>query len=389
MSASVGKKYANLPDIDTEQPDVYETPDVADETPSETEAEEEVQSAEISTEAMGANVAAARFRASAGDVDSETALARYQRSLFRTLQLESLADGATTGPRLQETAAQRLQRLTHETQELRDQLAAAEGTQNSVALMELATNLHDELARLTTQGESHGALAALLRRVESAQITDSAAPKPVAQRATHGGTKADDSAQLEQRIVALERLVGAGAGHPARDAATGHGLADAVARLRQQMDVLADPQRIDGIQRRAKQALVEMDRLEAARSQAARADAADPADTTRVDAATLRRVDELYDTMSSVDSLVELAPATAARLQSLATLHAEATEAVSRIARVDSAQTNISEELATMRDVAAGLSSSLHENSSTLSDNVRHLDARISALNDRIAALPQ
>ncbi|KAJ2081833.1 hypothetical protein H4R24_002040 [Coemansia sp. RSA 988] len=387
MSANAGTKYANLPDIDTEQPDVFETPDVAEEAPSETEAEEEVYSADISTEAMGISAAAARFRASAGDVDGETALARYQRSLFRTLQLESLADRAATGPRLQETAAQRLQRLTHETQELRDQLAAADGTQHSVALMELASNLRDELTRLSAQGEPQGALAALLQRVESVQAIDPAKPKPAAQRTTQGGAKAADGAQLEQRIVVLERLVGASAAQPARDAATGHGLADAVARLRQQMDVLADPQRIDGIQRRAKQALVEMDRLEAARAQASRTDSADSADTTRVDAAALRRIDEMYDTVSSVDSLVELAPATAARLQSLATLHAEAAEAVSRIARVDAAQTNISEELTTMREVASGLSASLRENSTTLSDNVRHLDARISALNDRIAAL--
>ncbi|KAJ2826845.1 hypothetical protein IWW50_002171, partial [Coemansia erecta] len=58
MSASVASKYANLPDIDTEQPDVYETPDVAaDEVPAYDD-DEVPLSEDISTAAVPADKAA-------------------------------------------------------------------------------------------------------------------------------------------------------------------------------------------------------------------------------------------------------------------------------------------------------------------------------------------
>ncbi|KAJ2689726.1 hypothetical protein IWW39_001318, partial [Coemansia spiralis] len=112
MSASV-TKYSNLLDIDTSQPDVYETPDV--EVPSvgrmQDDQPEIPLSEDISTDSLCVNKAAARFRASAGDTDSKSALSRYQRSLFRALQLESLSgplEVSTGSSHLSETPEQRL-----------------------------------------------------------------------------------------------------------------------------------------------------------------------------------------------------------------------------------------------------------------------------------------
>ncbi|KAJ2308673.1 hypothetical protein IWW55_000302 [Coemansia sp. RSA 2706] len=393
MSASVASKYANLPDIDVEQPDVYETPDVAADESYDLEAEVP-QSEDISTDNVPTGRAAARFRESAGDVDPKSALARYQRSLFRTLQLESLSGdievvSGAGGASLNETAEQRLRRLVYETQELKEQLAADtqnQQTKQSVSLMKLASGLHDDLAQLSVQSEKEGGASLLWQQLEQQGSGASETSRP-AQRA---GT-ADVSA-FDRRIAALEKLVGANAAQPVRDASVGHNLADSVARLRQQMDVLADPQRIDGIQRRIKQVLVEMDRLELANKQATKA-AAEASEakganaSVRLDPAAIKRIDDLYEKLAHMDSLIELAPATARRLQSLSKLHVEASDAVARIGRVDSEQANISDELATMKEVATSLKASMAENTETLKANVAHLDSRIAALTDRLAAL--
>ncbi|KAJ2769388.1 hypothetical protein IWQ56_002571, partial [Coemansia nantahalensis] len=153
-----------------------------------------------------------------------------------------------------------------------------------------------------------------------------------------------------------------------------------------QLDVLADPQRVDGIHRRIRQALVDMDRLDAAAAQAARA-SGDAADGARIDSGVARRIDELYDKLAGVDALVELAPATARRLQSLAQLHADASSAVARIGRLEAEQTAVGGELAAMRDVADALCSTIADNAAALHDNVGHLDSRIAAIGERLAAL--
>ncbi|KAJ2402384.1 hypothetical protein GGI10_005895, partial [Coemansia sp. RSA 2530] len=341
MSASV-TKYSNLLDIDTSQPDVYETPDV--EVPSvgrmQDDQPEIPLSEDISTDSLCVNKAAARFRASAGDTDGKSALSRYQRSLFRALQLESLSgplEVSTGSSHLSETPEQRLRRLVYETQELREQLSSDSGgnDQQGVALMKLANGLTDELAQLSilsdrdSLGPEGGSLVSrsLWQRLHNPALPPAEAGRAPARPVV------SDALQLESRISMLEKVLGSSSAQPARDAAVGHSLVDSVSRLRQQMEVLADPQRVDGIQRRIKQVLVDMDRLDIATTQAARAaesvDAKGSA-APRIDQATVKRIDELYEKFTGIDSLIELAPATARRLQSLATLHGEASEVVAR-----------------------------------------------------------
>ncbi|KAJ2743609.1 hypothetical protein GGI20_003615 [Coemansia sp. BCRC 34301] len=412
MSASV-TKYSNLLDIDTSQPDVYETPDVevANVGGAQDEQPEIPLSEDISVDPLEVGKAAARFRASAGD--SQSALLRYQRSLFRALQLESLTGGgsleASTGSQLHETAEQRLRRLVYETQELREQLASdkakdAREDQPSVALMKLASGLTDELAQLSLQveresvGPEGGSLVSrsLWQRLHIAASTAPADAQQQAEGARRSAgvrPAADDTTlQLEARISLLERVLGSSSAQLARDAAMGHGLVDVVSRLSQQMDVLADPQRIDGIQRRVKQVLVDMDRLDIATTQAARAaesaaDAKGATPAARIDLATAKRIDELYEKLSAVDSLIELAPATARRLQSLAKLHAEASEVVNRIGRVEREQESASEEIKTMKEIADSLNGAMSDNTATLAENMKLLDSRIYTLNSRLDTL--
>ncbi|KAJ1665631.1 hypothetical protein IW140_003097 [Coemansia sp. RSA 1813] len=405
MSASVASKYSNLPDIDVDQPDVYETPDVpADDYYDETA--EQPLSEDISVSSIAATRAAERFRSSSGDVDGKSALARYQRSLFRTLQLESLSQGGggdlevlSTGAMqpmaVKETPEQRLRRLVYETQELEQQLRAASdgngsGKQTAVALMKLAAGLNNDLAQLSDtvrQSDSGPVSQELWQRLEAAEVEGN---EDGTHRKRQVATGVEGVGRLEARIAALEKTLGAGAAHPPRDVSVGHALVDTVSRLRKQIEVLADPHRVDGIQRRVKQALVDMDRLEMASAQAAKAGVSgDSADgkTPALEPFVVKRINEMYDKMVNIDALVELAPATARRLQSLAKLHAQASDVVARISRVESEQQNIGDELGNIKDIAVGLKTSMADNADALKDNMRHLDTRIASLNDRLAAL--
>ncbi|KAJ1881062.1 hypothetical protein H4R99_000545 [Coemansia sp. RSA 1722] len=398
MSTSVASKYSNLPDIDLEQPDVYETPDVVDSMELDEEPEHPL-SEDISTESVTADQAAHRFRLSSGDVQGKTALARYQKSLFRTLQLESLGGGleVSTGTLLSETKEQRLRRLVYETQELKEQLAANGGDKKeqseNVKLMELVGGLNEELEKLGKTGSDGSLVASSLWQRLAGGNDDGDA---VMAEKKHRNKGAEEPSVLEQRIACLEKILGGSAGNVGGSASglsAGRSLVDSVAKLRQQMDILADPNRIDGIQRRIKQVLVDMDRLDIANTQAARAVAAssssssDDKNTVKLDPAAIKKIDQVYEKLTAVDALVELAPATAQRLQSLAKLHVEAADAVSRLSKIEREQGSVKEELGTMKEIAESLKAAIGENSSTLKDNMKNLDSRIAALNERVQSL--
>ncbi|KAJ2864870.1 hypothetical protein GGH94_002631 [Coemansia aciculifera] len=386
MSASV-TKYSNLLDIDTSQPDVYETPDVPVIRHQDEQAEIPL-SEDISIDSLSVDKASARFRASARDT-GQSALSRYQRSLFRALQLESLSDSleVSTGSPLNETPEQRLRRLVYETQELREQLVSKPKDQQTVALMKLANGLTDELAQLSVQSDRESAEGgSLVSRSLWQRLSPTAEPQAEARPSMR--PVADNALQLEARISMLEKVLGSSSAQLARDAAVGHSLVDSVSRLRQQLEVLADPQRVDGIQRRIKQVLLDMDRLDLATTQAARTAETDAKGAaSRIDPATVKRIDELYEKFTGIDSLIELAPATARRLQSLATLHGEAAEVVARVGRIEREQAGASEEINTMKEIAGSLKNAMADNSSTLAENMKHLDSRIYVLNSRLDSL--
>ncbi|KAJ2554873.1 hypothetical protein EV175_002447 [Coemansia sp. RSA 1933] len=407
MSASVAK-YSNLPDIDVDQPDVYETPDVpVAEQPTNAEAPEQPLSEDISVDSIASGRAAERFRTWAGDTDGTSGLARYQRSLFRTLQLDSLAresgslEVVQSTPRggTAETPEQRLRRLVYETQELEQQLTANGATSDkngTVALMKLASGLSADLAHLSdTSGGTSGLVVSqgLWQRLAETQKNEYEGEGPMDVETTSATTAttqpgSGDVGGLEARIAALERTLGANESSRTTSAG-GHGLMDTVGRLRKQLDML-DPQRVDGIQRRVKQALVDMDRLEMATALAAKTD--HPADTKAsapppLDPTTVKRINELYDKMSAIDTLVDLAPATARRLQSLAKLHAQASDVVARIGTIEAEQLNMSAEMANIKDIAGTLRTAMADNTGALTDNLKHLDTRIASLNERLDAL--
>ncbi|KAJ2332279.1 hypothetical protein GGI00_002860, partial [Coemansia sp. RSA 2681] len=134
--------------------------------------------------------------------------------------------------------------------------------------------------------------------------------------------------------------------------------------------------------------LVDMDRLDIATTQAARAaESAADVKGARIDPATVKRIDELYEKLAAVDSLIELAPATARRLQSLATLHAEASEVVNRVGRIEREQESANEEIKTMKEIADSLTGAMGDNTATLTENMKHLDSRIYALSSRLDTL--
>ncbi|KAI7821485.1 Dynamitin-domain-containing protein [Kickxella alabastrina] len=372
MSARVASKYSNLPDIDLDQPDVYETTDEPQEMDLDIDQPATI-SEDISTESVSATQAAERFRQASGDEPPKTALARYQKSLFRTLQLDSLPE-------------QRLRRLVYETQELKEQIEEEKGgaggggvREGSVELMKLACGLNEELAFL---GRQIGGGSGLVSR-ELWQRLDGT---PTATASGAEGKKLrpkEEPSVLEQRIAGLEKILGnSSSGNHNQQ----RSLVDSVSRLRQQMDVLADPNRVDGIQRRIKQVLVDMERLDLAQTQATRAlqSSEDPSKGQRLDPAVVKKIDEVYDKLMAVDALVELAPAAARRLQTLAKLHVEASDAVAGIKRIEREQGAVKEELGTMGEVAEGLRKAIGENSLTLKDNMLHLDARIKTLSERL-----
>lgn len=276
----------------------------------------------------------------------------------------------------------RLARLQDEARELEAQLQDGSRGQQlpAVRMLEHVHQLQRRLQRIEGDaGPPEVDTAALIRALGGAKdgAEDGAEPPAVPAEAgeppvVHRAPPA--LAALDERLAALESAVGVQQATP--ESAP---LLATLARLEQQMQLLAQPRHLDMLRQRAKLLTAELDRVAESRKRLGAGDALAPH--------TLARLEELHALQSRIEPLIPLAPALLTRLQTLAPLHASAsslTAQVERLEQADAAQATQQRELNTMLQ---RLEESMRENAGVVQRNMEALEQRVEALGVRIGAL--
>ncbi|CAJ0647541.1 4338_t:CDS:2 [Entrophospora sp. SA101] len=388
-------KYINLPDIDT-QPDVYESPD----TPEENDTVDggnyldlEEPNENIVKEKISVGEAVDKFKDNFSD-----SITRRKKNMYKVYVKRPVLDTneyeyISKEPTLRETPVQKLRRLIFEAQELDEELEKDKNDESKPkkplhsAMVEQLSSLQKDLSRLSQNigepdsiDEKEGTIIKqaelskkLINQLQS--FKHSGVPKengiskdkdtPTATE-TNGhdldNATTKNTVELDDRIAALEKLVGTAHGQNFEDLSisiTNTNLIAAIDKLDQHMQLLAQPRHLESISRKAKTLVGE-----------------------------LEKVNELKNKeLSNVDPLMSIAPALVNRLKSLQQLHQEASVFSETIKMLTSEQNKISEELKSLDGVAEKLEKSFEINDTAIQQNIDVVDSRVTDLAGRLDKL--
>ena len=161
-------------------------------------------------------------------------------------------------------------------------------------------------------------------------------------------------------------------------------------RLNTQLTVLAQPRHLDNISRRLKLLLSDLDRLASANQQHRRSTtAAAEGDSSTTAPATVPASlqEQLAPALARLVPALPQIPHILARLRTLATLHASASQFGNTLSALEEEQRQSHEALDALDQAVEGVEGSLAENARVVKGNVTGLEERIDALTKRLEAL--
>ncbi|ORX61899.1 hypothetical protein DM01DRAFT_1315161 [Hesseltinella vesiculosa] len=453
-------KYAALPDID-DQPDVYETDDVTVDKTATVHNDDDESSDDnenVVRSRVSIKDASSRFQDSVVDAsqsDFSDRLNRRKKAMYRTFvrrppaletsEYEILPKDMV----LEETRLQKLRRLMYEVQQLNQELESDQGNEDKdkdisqADLLAQITYLQSDLTRMgermgqaetngnNTYGKNVEEAKALIKQLESYKAMaaantqeDQTSPQPEAvvkdgityelfyTPETIRAQKQTNTADIDERIARLEKLVGTSAGQdfeslPGNIASMS--FIHSLSKLEQQMSLLAQPRHLDTISRRIKVLIPELERLHELKTGNRKdhafglAGLSTTTTTTTILANTVNgdrkdeqpnisndmeeKINKLFTTMEKVDPLLNLTPALLTRLKALQGLHSEAAIFSRTLKVISEEQTRMADELKNLDVTSQTLTSSFEENRELLEKNVTVIDTRISDLVQRMEAL--
>ncbi|CUA70444.1 putative dynactin subunit 2 [Drosophila pseudoobscura pseudoobscura] [Rhizoctonia solani] len=383
MSAA---KYANLPDIDLEGNDVYETPDVAPE-PTEVESDEEVEvprvrtsiahrpgQAELDNEPLPSTEASGRFFRHA------ERRARRQRELYSYPDSSYSSSRSPSPSRSNLPLAQRIELMKNELAQL--EAEAAGDTDPKDEPTELIRELSGMRGRLAGIGSRARLISAVANnktkekekaKPETDAPTQNVETQPVESEISraHGGGVVD----IDRRIAQLEKLIGASGTSLDESSPLPQPLLPHLTRISTLLTLLAQPRHIDSISRRLKLLLTDLERYNASAAPSAPGGPLSPA------------LAELAPLLQRLAPHITTIPAVLSRLRTLSALHASAAGFGDAVSGLEEDQRRLRAGLADLEEAVKGLEDSITDNSGTISRNVEGLETRIASLEERLAGL--
>ncbi|XP_039909859.1 dynactin subunit 2 [Hirundo rustica] len=393
-------KYADLPGIARNEPDVYETSDLPEDDQAEFEAEE-LSSTSVEHLIINPNAAYEKFRdkrLGTEGVDFSDRIGRTRTTGYEAGEYEMLGEGLGA----KETPQQRFQRLQHEVQELlRDveqiQSSVKEsGAEEELTPMALARQvevlkqqlLSSHLEKVLGPGaaidfaDPEGALAKrLLQQLEVAKCSKAAPGKGPARDTAPAGDavtfelywrpEQDQFAQsakvseLEKRLAQLEAAMRceADSQNPLLVGLKGSSLMDTVQVLQAKVNVL-DMAVLDQVEARLQSVLGKVNEI--AKHKA-----------TVQDADTQSKIHQLYETLQSWDAVASALPDVVQRLVTLRDLHEQATQFGQVLVHLDTTQQEIAGALKDNAVLLAEVQKTMKDNLAIVEDNFADIDARI------------
>uniref|UniRef100_A0A8C1QNK4 Dynactin 2 (p50) n=1 Tax=Cyprinus carpio TaxID=7962 RepID=A0A8C1QNK4_CYPCA len=399
-------KYANLPGIASNEPDVYETSDLPEDDQAQFESElEELCSDSVERLVVNPNAAYDKFKdkhVSAKGLDFSDRISKSRRVGYESGEFELLAEGCG----VKETPQQKYQRLVNEIHELCQDVeqiqvttkeSSSEERLTPVALAQQAAQLKQQLVSAHLDSllgpnahinltDPDGALAKrLLTQLEVARGVrsgPSAENKTAAPKGPDGVilyglhsrpeqekfTESAKIAELERRLAELETALGSGAEKqgPLSAGVQGASLMDTIELLQARVGAL-DAATLDQVEARLQSVLGKMNEI--AKHKAA-----------IEDAETQNKVSQLYDVVQKWDAMATSLPQLLQRLLAVRELHEQAMQFGQLLTHLDTTQQMINNSLKDNSTLLTQVQQTMKENLLSVEENFSALDQRMKKL---------
>ncbi|XP_023181202.1 dynactin subunit 2 isoform X2 [Xiphophorus maculatus] len=397
-------KYANLPGIAFNEPDVYETGDLPEDDQAQFEScvQEELCSDSVERIVVNPNAAYDKFKdkhVSTKGLDFSDRISRSRRVGYESGEFEILGEGSG----VKETPQQKYQRLVNEIQELVQEVDTIQATAKEsnaeerltpVALAQQAAQLKQQLVSAHLDSllgpQAHinladpdGALARrLLTQLEAAKGSRSSSAgdgKPSSTKGPDGVVlyelhsrpeqeKFNEStkmAELEKRLAQLEIAVGSGSDKqgPLNAGVQGASLMDTIELLQARVSAL-DSATLDQVEARLQSVLGKMNEI--AKNKAA-----------IEDAETQNKVSQLYDVVQKWDAVSTSVPQVVQRLVAVKELHEQAMQFGQLLTHLDTTQQTINNSLKDNNTLLTQVQQTMKENLLAIEENFAALDQRM------------
>ncbi|CAL8340170.1 unnamed protein product [Merluccius merluccius] len=399
-------KYANLPGIAFNEPDVYETGDLPEDDQAQFESEE-LCSDSVERIVVNPNAAYDKFKdkhVSTKGLDFSDRISRRKRVGYESGEYEILGEGSG----VKETPQQKYQRLVNEIQELTQEVdtiqattkeSSAEERLNPVALAQQVGQLKQQLVSAHLDSllgpQAHinladpdGALARrLLTQLEAVKASRGGGSTTGEGKAA--GTKAPDGAvlyelhsrpeqekfnesakmaELEKRLAELEMAVGSGSDKqgPLSAGIQGASLMDTMELLQARVNAL-DSSTLDQVEARLQSVLGKMNEI--AKHKAA-----------IEDADTQNKVSQLYDVVQKWDGMAASVPQVVQRLVAVKELHEQAMQFGQLLTHLDTTQQMINSSVKDNSTLLTQVQQTMTENLKAVEENFSSLDDRMKKL---------
>uniref|UniRef100_A0A4W6EBT7 Dynactin 2 (p50) n=1 Tax=Lates calcarifer TaxID=8187 RepID=A0A4W6EBT7_LATCA len=395
-------KYANLPGIAFNEPDVYETGDLPEDDQAQFESEE-LCSESVERIVVNPNAAYDKFKdkhVSTKGLDFSDRISKSRRVGYESGEFEILGEGCG----VKETPQQKYQRLVNEIQELTQEVDAiqaatkesnAEERLTPVVLAQQAAQLKQQLVSAHLDSllgpQAHinladpdGALARrLLTQLEAAKGSRGSAAgdsKPTPSAKGPDGVvlyelhsrpeqeKFNESAkmaELEKRLAELEIAVGSGSDKQVHSDSHTH--THTHTHLLQARVSALDSATLDQVEARLQSVLGKMNEI--AKHKAA-----------IEDADTQNKVSQLYDVVQKWDALSTSIPQVVQRLVAVKELHEQAMQFGQLLTHLDTTQQMINNSLKDNNTLLTQVQQTMKENLVAIEENFAALDQRMKKL---------
>uniref|UniRef100_I3JC14 Dynactin 2 (p50) n=1 Tax=Oreochromis niloticus TaxID=8128 RepID=I3JC14_ORENI len=393
-------KYANLPGIAFNEPDVYETGDLPEDDQAQFESEE-LCSDSVERIVVNPNAAYDKFKdkhVSTKGLDFSDRISKSRRVGYESGEFEILGEGCG----VKETPQQKYQRLVNEIQELTqevDTIQAATKESNAeerltpVVLAQQAAQLKQQLVSAHLDSllgpQAHinladpdGALARrLLTQLEAAKGSRGSSAgdsKPTASTKGPDGVvlyelhsrpeqeKFNESAKVKRK----ERWING----PLSAGAQGSSLMDTIELLQARVSAL-DSATLDQVEARLQSVLGKMNEI--AKHKAA-----------IEDAETQNKVSKLYDVVQKWDAMSTSIPQVVQRLVAVKELHEQAMQFGQLLTHLDTTQQMINNSLKDNNTLLTQVQQTMKENLVAIEENFAALDQRMKKTACKYACVP-